>query len=258
MPRDRRRAVRRAAIAGASLALLFAVACWPTSRFVGTNFVVTRQTLPLWLKAVDFIDRDLNVARTAQAVISEDADDEAKAAAALTWTRASIRPQPSTLPVVDDHIWHIIVRGYGLDDQRADVFTTILVYAGVPAYWMLIGGSGQELALSYVRIRDAWRVYDVTNGVVFRHGSGELATPEQLAGNRELITTAAHGAGLQAERYLEHFAGYRPPQAPDVLRADMQMPRRRAWQEVRRVMRMPAREWQMRPDGLANPKKEHE
>ena len=256
MPGDRRRTVRRAAIAGVLLALVVTVASWPTSRLVGINFVVTTETLPLWIKAVDFIDRDLNVARTAQAVMNQESDDAAKAAAALAWTRANIRPQPPSLPVVDDHIWHVIIRGYGLDDQRADVFTTLLVYAGVPAYWMLIGGSGQELALSYVRIRDAWRVYEVTNGVVFRHGNGELATPDDLAGDRELIRAAAHAAGLHAESYLEHFSGYRPPQAPDMLRAEMQMPGRRAWQEVRRLMGRPAREWQMRPDGQARPAKE--
>ena len=68
MQGDRRRAVRRVAIAGALMALLVTVASWPTSRLVGVNFVVTTETLPLWIKAVDFIDRDLNVARMAQAV----------------------------------------------------------------------------------------------------------------------------------------------------------------------------------------------
>ena len=28
------------------------VACWPTSRLVGVNFVVSEQRLPLWLKVM--------------------------------------------------------------------------------------------------------------------------------------------------------------------------------------------------------------
>lgn len=244
---DRRRRLRRAAIGAAAAVLLITIGCWPTSRFVGVNFVVSEQTLPLWAKAVDFIDRDLNLARTAQAVLGTAGDDDAKAAAAFAWTRANIRNQPKELPVIDDHIWHIIVRGYGLGDQQADVFTTLLVYAGVPAYWMLARDSGDALVLSYVRLRGQWRVYDVANGLVFRNRQGDLATPEEIAANAELITAAAVAGGLNAEQYSAHFTGYQPPQAPEMLRADMQMPRRRVWQQLRRLAGMPAREWQMRP-----------
>jgi hypothetical protein len=239
--------LRRAALAAATCALLLTVACWPTTRFVGNNFVVSQQTVPLWVKAVDFVDRDVNLAATARAVLGDAAGADAKAAAAFAWTRSNIRPQPAELPAVDDHIWHIIVRGYGLSDQRADVFTTLLSYGGVRAYWMLTRDARHAAALSYVWIRGEWRVYDVSHGVIFRGRGGDLATPDEIARDRDLISLAAVAAGLDAADYLARFEGYEPPVPPEVSRAEMQMPARRFWQELRRAIGVPAREWQMRP-----------
>lgn len=244
-----RRRVRQTGIVAVACALLLAVACWPTTRFVGANFVVSEHTVPLWVKAVDFISRDVNLASTARAVLANAAGADAKAAAAFAWTRANIRPQPPELPTVDDHIWHIIVRGYGLSDQQADVFTTLLSYEDVRAYWMLTRDAAHAAALSYVWIRGDWRVYDVGRGVIFRGRRGDLATPGEIARDRGLIMAAAEAAGLDAADYVARFDGYQPPVAPDVSRADMQMPRRRLWQEMRRLVGAPAREWQMRPSG---------
>ena len=55
--------------------------------------------------------------------------------AVFDWTARRIQPTPEGWPVVDDHILNIIIRGYGMTDQRADVFATLTTYAGVPAFW---------------------------------------------------------------------------------------------------------------------------
>jgi hypothetical protein len=149
--------------------------------------------------------------------------------------------------VIDDHIWHIMIRGYGEPDQQADVFTTLLGYAGVRAFWMLVGEPPDELPISYVWIRGRWRVYDVAGRIVFRNRQGDLATPDDLAADPQLIDAAASAAGLDASRYLAHFKGYMPAQAPEVFRADLQMPRRRVWYELRSVVGLQGREWSMRP-----------
>ncbi len=244
---DRVRTIRRAVVALGFTAMVMTVACWPTTRFVGVNFVVTQQSLPLWVKAMEFVDRDRNMAQTAHAVLGEIDGDEVKTTAALTWTRANVRNAPPGLPIVDDHIWHVLIRGYGQSDQQADVFTTLLAYAGVPAYWSLIGNPPEEIPISYVRIRDRWRVYDVHRGLVFHNASGDLATPEEIAANHELIRAAAATVVDDTEGYLRRFNGYQAPVAPDVLRADLQMPGRRLWYEIRRPLGMQGREWQMRP-----------
>jgi hypothetical protein len=238
--------LRRVVVAGAVSALVMTVACWPTTRYVGVNFRVSQETLPLWMKAADFIDRDVNLSRTARAVLGGVAGDEAKAAAALAWTRSNIRPVPVGFPVVDDHVWHIIVRGYGPEDQRADVFTTLLAYAGVPAYWMVIGDHRHSVTLSYARIGGRWRVHDVSAGIAFRNAAGELATPEEIAANHELVRAGAAAAVADVDGYVAAFEGYAAPQPPDALRADLQRPGRRWWHETRKLFGMQGREWQMR------------
>ena len=243
---ERRRAIRRLLIVATVTSIVFTVACWPTTRFVGVNFIVSKRTLPLWVKAADFIDRDLNLAQTAQSVLGHAGTDEDKAAAAFAWTRANIRRTPDELPVIDDHIWHVIVRGYGESDQQADVFTTLLVYGGVRAYWLFVGTPPDEIPISYVWIGDRWRVYDVSLGVMFRNAHGAPATPEELAANPELIRASVAPVLGDAEGYVAHFKGYAAPVAPDVLRADLQMPRRRLWHETRKLFGMQGREWPMR------------
>ncbi|HEX6162958.1 MAG TPA: hypothetical protein VFZ31_06325 [Vicinamibacterales bacterium] len=238
--------LRRIVLAAGLSSLVLTIACWPTSRFVGVDYVVSEQRLPLWLKVMEFVDRDINFANAAEAVLGGIEGDEAKAEAALAWTRANIKPAPPGLPIVDDHIWNILIRGYGQSDQQADVFTTLLAYQDVPAYWMLIGAKPREIPISYVWIRDRWRVYDVTRGLAFRNAAGELATPEEIAADHDLIRAAARG--FDADGYLAHFAGYTAPIAPDVLRADLQMPGRRVWHETRKMFGRHGRTWQMRSE----------
>ena len=244
------RAIRRVAIVFGVAALMTTVACWPTTRFVGVDFVITQQSLPLWVKAMEFIDRDRNIAGIAHSVLGGIEGDDAKAAAALAWTRANIRNAPAGMPIIDDHIWHIVIRGYGQSDQQADVFTTLLAYEGVRAYWTFIGPKPKEIPISYVLIRDRWRVYDVTRGLVFRNAVDDLATPEQIAADHNLIRAAVAPVEGDVEGYVARFAGYTAPPAPDVLRADLQMPGRRLWYEIRRPLGMQGREWQMRPSAV--------
>jgi hypothetical protein len=227
--------------------LVVSVAQLPARRAVGVNTVVTDETLPLWVKVVNFVDRDLNFDRLADSVIPADASDAVRTLAAFEWTRAHVRPKPPELPSIDDHVWHIVVRGYGQADQQADVFTTLLVYDGIPAYWTLIGTAPTELPVSYVRIEGAWRVFDVAHGIVFRRGDGTLATPQDVAASLDLVQQNAAGQVSDLDRYLTYFRGYRVPEPPDVLRADLQMPSRRVLHELRAVVGMQGRVWSIRP-----------
>ena len=141
---------------------------------------------------MEFIDRDRNIAATADAVLGGIEGEEAKAAAALAWTRANVRNAPSGLPIIDDHIWHIIIRGYGEADQRSDVFTTLLAYAGVRAYWTFIGTKPEEIPISYASIRRSLaRVRRRAAGWSFATPRAQLATPDELAGDHDLIRAAA-------------------------------------------------------------------
>jgi hypothetical protein len=245
---------RRRRATAAVVLLLFAsavaVAAWPASRRIGVDFVVTDHTLPFWVKTLDFLDRDVNLRRTARQVLREVRGDEPRAFAALAWTRQNIRPQPRELPTVDDHVWHVIVRGYGQPDQQADVFTTLLNYQDVRAYWMLAGAPPHERPLSYVLIDGRWRVFDVEHGIAFRTAAGELATAGDLASDQTLAERGATGVVADVESYVAYFENYRAPEPPDVTRADLQMLGPRVLHETRTLFGLARRTWQIRAEPL--------
>ncbi len=229
----------RAAVAGA-IGVLVAIASWPTTRLVGVDYVVGRERVPLWKKASEFVERDSRLRQASREVLGGVTGSEAKATAALAWTRSTIRHAPAGLPVIDDHITSIIERGYGEADQLADVFSTLLTYDGVPAYWRAFGKSPNVLPVSFVEIDAAWRMFDVARGLAFRNQRGQLAAIEEIAGDLTIVERALHEAGIaDPQRYLSFFRGFRASPPPRVLRAELQMPWRRLTFELRKVMGAP-------------------
>ena len=245
-----RRLLRRTALLLGAVALMLTVACWPTTRYVGVNFVVTEQQLPVWVKAMEFIDRDINLARTADAVLAGVAGEEEKVRAALAWTNANVKPQPADFTVVDDHIWNILVRGYGTSDQQADVFTTLLAYSGVPAFWTMVGREPDEMPISYAKVGERWCVVDVRRAIIFRTASGALVSTSDVERSPAILRESA-AALPDAQKYLEHFDGFRAPAPPEEMRADMQRPMRRLSFEVRKLIGIEGRGWQMRPQATS-------
>ncbi len=150
-----------------------------------------------------------------------------------------MRPHPPELPVIDDHIWHIIVRGYGTEDQQADVFTTLAVYAGLRAWWTVTrppDHCGDFLPLSFVRVDGRWVVLDVAHGLVFRDRDGRPATPEALAADHGLVAAAAGDLGFRGIPYVRYFEHFCPPTPPRTLRAEKQMPLSRLVFEARGLL----------------------
>lgn len=228
--------VARLVTAGVIMAVTVIVS-WPTTRFTGVDYVVSGERVPLWKKAIEFVERNADLQRYSDEVLGAIDGAEAKAATALAWTRRRIRHAPDGLPVLDDHISWVIARGYGEADQQADVFTTLLTYAGVPAYWRAIGTEPDLLPVSYVMINGAWRVFDVTRGVTFRTAGGALATPGDLVQDPGMVERHARAAGeADLDHYVSYFEGYQPPQPPPILRSELQMPWRRLMFELRSAM----------------------
>jgi hypothetical protein len=234
-----------AALAIATAVVVVAIA--PTTTRQGVNFAVETHELPVYVKALDFIDRDVNYGALARRIAGGEKGEAARALAALAWTRANIRDTPAGFRVVDDHVWHIIVRGYGEDDQKVDVFTTLASYAGVPSYWVYLTVESERLPIAFARIDGRWRVLDVANGVIFRNGGGELATAEEVAGDSGLVVGAAGRRTYRGQPYVAYFQNLRPPRPPDILRAEQQMLWRRLVFETRRLVGLGGRAWTPEP-----------
>ena len=140
--------------------------------------------------------------------------------------------------MVDDHILNIIIRGYGLSDQRADVFATLVTYAGVPSFWRNVKAPGTRdgVILTFARVDGRWVVLDVANGLMFRNERGELASAEDFAANHATLPAAARSLMTGSTPYSRVFTQLRMPPIPRLLRAELQMPWPRVWDQTKRVV----------------------
>ncbi|MDD4878953.1 MAG: transglutaminase-like domain-containing protein [Candidatus Omnitrophica bacterium] len=149
----------------------------------GVDYKVRVIKLPLYLKLLDFFDRHYNYGVLVRKIVAGAKNDEDKAMKIFEWTRKNIKDNPKELPVIDDHVWHIIVRGYGTDDQFQDVFTTLCNYTNLNAfYYSAYPEKGNERKpLSFVKLGRGWAAFDVYNGVYFINKNGEAATVNDLS-----------------------------------------------------------------------------
>ena len=215
------------------------VATWPVETRRGVNFVVSTYTMPLYLKVFEFIDRSAHYARLANTITEGLRSDRAKVDKLFQWTVQNIQPTPDGWPVVDDHILNIIIRGYGLADQRADVFTTLATYAGVSSFWAsLPKHSDAQILLSFVLIDGRWVVADVANGLQFLNSDGELATLKELLAQPAQIEMYAAELRVKGVPYTKVFGGLIMPKPPSPLRAELQMPLTRLIHEARTTLNL--------------------
>lgn len=208
----------------------------PSTIRQGINFQQHTITEPLFLKALDFIDRHHHYRLLARDITQGARSDEERMLRLFQWTHEHIRPVPESLPIVDDHIWHIIVRGYGTNDQVNDVFTTLCVYAGLPAFWQWLsaGSPAQKFAVSFVKLQNRWVVVDPSHQRVFRRPDGTWAGPEDLRADPALVSRGTKPLLVYGVPYERYFAGFPTVQEPRALRAKLQMPLYRLWYEVNR------------------------
>jgi hypothetical protein len=170
----------------------------------GINFEVSVIKIPLYLKVLDFFDRHYNYQNLVRKIINPSDSREERVIKIFCWTYNNIKRVPAGYPVVDDHVWHIIVRGYGLSDQSQDVFTTLCNYAGIDAFFESIYTKDGALVkpLSFVRLDRGWRVFDVYEGVYFKNKHGGLASIEEIK-NQNWIIFDAMGLNKQNLDYAK-------------------------------------------------------
>jgi len=95
----------------------------------GIDYKLQTIRIPLYLKMLNFYNRHYGYKWLTKRIIDKKTTDDEKAMALFDWTISNLKKQPRELRAVDDHVWHIIIRGYGTHDQFSDVFTTLCNYA---------------------------------------------------------------------------------------------------------------------------------
>lgn len=220
--------------AAASVLMLSAV---PLTTRQGVNFHVSQRSIPLYVKAIDFLHRHYQYQRIAGEITAGCSDDRARALAVFAWTRQNIRKTPDGWPIIDDHILHIIIRGYGVSDQMADVFSTLCTYAGVPAFWQVVNSadSRRQWLLSFARVDGKWVVFDVANAIIFKNEQGELASLDELKAHPAWVASSASGVHIGGAAYDEGFSRIAKPAIPNPLRSQLQMPLPRLWYQLQQA-----------------------
>lgn len=197
--RVRPRGIARAGAALLALVAFGALSWWPVTTRQGIDFVVTVQRIPLWVKTSEFLARDYRYRQLADRIVqgSVRGSDQQKTMAIFHWTLSHLRHQPEGWPVVDDHVYSIIVRGYGTNDQFADVFTTLCAYAGVPATLVKLVSADRAIwYMGGVRLDGQWCVFDPYWGVYFEHPGGRPVSLQELIDDPVLLRTTQRGPGV--------------------------------------------------------------
>jgi hypothetical protein len=194
--------------------------------------------MPLYVKMTEFLARHFEYSRIAREITKGCSTDEEKVLALFNWTHENIREVPEGMPVVDDHILNIIIRGYGMADQSQDVFTTLCAYSHISAFWALVHDTAQRVRypLSFVRLNGKWRVFDAYRKVYFRTRDGDIASVEDLMRDPSLVEgKGADGIEIGGVPYKELFHSLRPVREGRMLRAQKQMPCARLLFEVKKL-----------------------
>lgn len=201
----------------------------------GVNGQVSLIRMPLYLKLLDFTDRHYNYKQLVKTIIDPRDDEQRRIMKIFAWTYKNIKRQPESLPVIDDHVWHIIVRGYGESDQFQDVFTTLCNYGGIDAFFDFIYTKDQKgvMPLSFVRLNGEWRVFDAYNKVCFKNKRGEFATIGEIKNGDWLVVNLAE-TKKQSSDYGNFMENLPSIKNAGLKRANIQSPFRRMLYQIKK------------------------
>lgn len=217
--------------------LILAAAVWPVETRFGVNYQWSGRTITRFEKAVHFLSRDLQTRRlVAELLRGAGASRDERLTLLFDWTVRNVRPVPAGFPVVDDHVLHIILRGYGAPDQRTEAFALLASYAGYPATAATLTADRGRLIVALVRDRDQTFLFDVNNTLAFATPQGTLADVGQLVRSPQLVAEAAGSLTIDGLPYLRYVEGLRDLRVT-FARMEAQKPWPRLWQEVLGIFR---------------------
>jgi hypothetical protein len=169
----------------------------------GVNFRVSEIRLPLYLKALDYLDRHYNYVRVVSAITDGARDKDEKVLKIFDWVHSSIKRTPPGFPIMDDHPLNIIIRGYGVEDQFEDIFTILCYYAGLKAFYANIQNSkGEYFQISFVRLKNGWVPMSAYYGIYSKTGGRPAVVKEILRDNALIAPFMAGVKGFDKEAFF--------------------------------------------------------
>jgi hypothetical protein len=177
----------------------------------GINGEVAAIKIPLYLKAHNFFNRHMNYHWTVNQIINGKMTDQQKAEAIFIWTVQHVMQQPPQLPVIDDHPWHIIVRGYGQVDQMTDVFAVLSNYAGLKSFILkcesIDDSNPGSITLGAVFFDGTWHLCDLYHQKIFLNDQNKWASTSELADSgwkvKYMGNSALHNVSVYYKDYFK-------------------------------------------------------
>lgn len=219
---------------GAVLVVILVIGMVPTVSLEGVGARLKTHRIPLWEKAAKFYLRHVEFERWANEAAAGEADPQRRVLRLLEWTRKTVQPIPPGLPLIDDHISHVVLRRYGNDGQMAEVFTALTTYTGNQGRWEAYRppGARERVALSFVESDDGWWVFDLWNGGWFETRSGKIATINDYSHPEQLRRRGQAPEVLNGTPYLDYFKDLDRIWKRGFSRARGQMPWHRLFMEL--------------------------
>ncbi len=203
----------------------------------GINYEVQTIEIPLYLKVLDFFDRHYNYKWMAERIIGDSRTEREKVFKIFEWTYKTIKKNPEGYPIIDDHVWHIIVRGYGVGDQFSDVFTALCNYAGIDAFFdsPYSADRSSRIPLSFVKISEVWTIFDPYRGVYFKSKEGSLASIEEIIKGNWLAESIDKDKNKEIDiNYAIYFKNLSPIKEIELQRSNVQSPINRLKYEIKK------------------------
>lgn len=198
----------------------------------GVNYQLYTIKIPLYLKILDFFDRHYNYRLLVKRIAKGAVTDEERLMRIFEWTHANIRKVPEGFPVIDDHVWHIIIRGYGARDQSSDVFTTLCNYAGINAFFfnVYLRDGAKKRVFSFARLSGRWYIFDPYSGIYFKDAYGKMVDVDTI---RAKGAWQIEGVGEVPEiNYVAYLDNLPPISDPGFARPNLQSPLRRILYQI--------------------------
>lgn len=211
----------------------------PATTKQSVNERLIEKPIPLGLKIFELFDRDYHYRQIVKEIVKDRSGADDKMKAIFDWTCTNIRTDfPKEWPVVDDHILNIIVRGYGVGSQTADVFTTLCAYAGFPSavFRVQAPNSDNRLIVSVVEEGGKFYIFDTIRRNIFYNKDGSIATINDLIADQSIVASAASRPDVAGIAYEDYFMELKPVTRLSTVRPDLQMPWRRLWFEMLKVV----------------------
>lgn len=219
-----------------ALILIAAILTFPVKTKKGINYTLTVLRIPLYVKVTEYLDRNYWYKRLTDGITAGCATDTEKVIAIFNWVMENIHRMPPGFDVIDDHTLNVIIRRYGTHDQMADAFTTLCVYAGIPAFFRSeeIQEGKRHIILSYVLLDNKWRVFDVYRKTFFLNKAGEIASVEDIVSDPSIAEGRA--GAREAVNYEDFFNDLKPIKEDFTSKAQKQVPILRLKYEIKRTL----------------------